>query len=77
MSEPEQLRVLRIKEFSAAYGICVTRVYEEINAGRLKAMKIGHSTVIKVSDAEAWLAALPAYRPRKSARAAAPLTVAL
>ncbi len=36
-----------------------TRVYDEINNGRLKTRKLGRRTMIRRADAEAWLDSLP------------------
>jgi excisionase family DNA binding protein len=52
-------RAFSIPEFCLLYGVCRTTVYEEIRAGRLRAVKVGRRTLILVDDAEAWLAALP------------------
>jgi excisionase family DNA binding protein len=56
-------RALSIAEFSRHYGIGRTRVYEEIRAGRLHAIKIGRRTLIVVNDAEAWLLSRPSLLP--------------
>lgn len=51
---------LRIKEVCARYGISRTTLYEEIAAGRIKAVKCGKSTLIPRASADAWLESLPA-----------------
>ncbi|WP_423066169.1 DNA-binding protein [Devosia sp. CN2-171] len=48
-------------------GISRSQAYREINAGKLKAKKLGTRTVILASDAQAFLDNLPAYEPRKAA----------
>jgi excisionase family DNA binding protein len=48
----------RISEFSQATGICRSRLYEEIAAGRLRTVKFGRSTLIFADDANAFLANL-------------------
>lgn len=48
----------RINEFSQATGICRSRLYEEIAAGRLRTVKFGRSTLIFADDANAFLANL-------------------
>lgn len=58
--------VLTIAEFGKIYGIGKTRTYEEINSGRLRAIKIGRRTFVTVEDAEAWLKACPAFVSKKS-----------
>jgi excisionase family DNA binding protein len=51
---------LRVKEMCARYGISRTTLYEEIAAGRLRAVKCGKATLIPCTSAEAWLNGLPA-----------------
>lgn len=48
----------RISEFSQATGICRSRLYEEIAAGRLRTVKFGRSTLIFADDANAFLSSL-------------------
>ena len=48
----------RIAEFSEATGICRTRLYEEISAGRLRTVKLGRCTLVMAEDAQAFLANL-------------------
>ena len=57
-------RAFSISEFCHLYVIGRTHAYEEIAAGRLRAVKVGRRTLIKSDDAEAWLAALPELKPR-------------
>jgi excisionase family DNA binding protein len=45
----------RVEEFGAAAGVGRSTVYEEISAGRLKAVKCGSRTLIPADAAEAWL----------------------
>jgi excisionase family DNA binding protein len=52
-------RAFSISEFCARYSIGRTRAYEEIAAGRLRAVKAGQRTLIPEDSAEAWLEALP------------------
>jgi excisionase family DNA binding protein len=52
-------RAFPIAEFCRAYGIGRTTAYQEIAAGRLRAVKVGQRTLIASDAAEAWLAALP------------------
>jgi hypothetical protein len=54
-----------IPEFAQWARIGRTRVFEEIKAGRLAAVKCGARSLIRMSDAKAWLDNLP-----KAARAA-------
>ena len=52
-------RAFPIREFCFRYGIGRTHAYQEIAAGRLRAVKVGRRTLIAHDAAEAWLAALP------------------
>jgi excisionase family DNA binding protein len=51
-------RAFTIDEFCKTYRLGRTKTYAEINAGRLKAAKVGSKTIIRADDAEAWLANL-------------------
>ncbi|ULJ70642.1 helix-turn-helix domain-containing protein [Rhizobium gallicum] len=51
---------ISVKQFCDWAGIGLTKAYEEINAGRLTMRKLGRKSMIRMTDAEAWLAALPA-----------------
>lgn len=44
-----------IREFCAAAGIGRTTVYNEINAGRLKIVKVGKRTLIPAAAASRWI----------------------
>ena len=50
---------LSVRRFCKDYGISRTKTYAEIKGGRLKMKKLGTRSLIRVADAEAWLAALP------------------
>jgi excisionase family DNA binding protein len=52
-------RAFSITEFCRRYGIGRTNAYQEIAAGRLRAVKAGRRTLITQEAAEAWLAGLP------------------
>lgn len=60
MSLPQ---LLTIPEFCAWARIGRTKAYEQIGSGALPALKIGRRTVIKVADADAWLAKQPLLEP--------------
>jgi excisionase family DNA binding protein len=51
-------RAFSIREFCQFYELGRTKAYQEINAGRLKAVKVGSKTIIRADDAEEWLANL-------------------
>jgi excisionase family DNA binding protein len=53
-------RAMSVRDFGRNYGIGRTKIYEEINAGRLRALKVGNRTLISADAAEDWLNALPA-----------------
>jgi len=48
-----------IGEAPQRLGISRTKAYEEIAAGRLRAVKCGSRTLIPYASGEAWLASLP------------------
>lgn len=48
-------KVYRIAEFCVAYGISKSKAYLEIADGRLKAFKLGRSTMIDALEARAWI----------------------
>lgn len=56
-----------IAEFTEAFGIGKTKLFEEINTGRIKARKNGKRTIITAADAQAWLDALPIREPKEAA----------
>jgi excisionase family DNA binding protein len=41
-----------------AQAIARTKLYEELKAGRLRAVKVGKRTLIPITEAERWLATL-------------------
>jgi excisionase family DNA binding protein len=51
-------RAFSIREFCQLYELGRTKAYQEINAGRLKSVKVGSKTIIRADDAEEWLASL-------------------
>jgi helix-turn-helix protein len=53
---------LTLKDFCDAYRLCREKAYQEIRAGRLRAVKVGRKTLILHADAEVWAAALPELR---------------
>ncbi|UGY11800.1 helix-turn-helix domain-containing protein (plasmid) [Bradyrhizobium septentrionale] len=61
-------RALTIAEFCARYSIGRTHAYAEIGARYLPAIKVGRRTLIRVEDAEAWLASRPSLQNRQQGR---------
>ncbi len=57
---------LSITGFSAWASISRAQIYREIRAGRLVMRKIGKKSIIRTSDAVAWLDALPTAFYRES-----------
>jgi excisionase family DNA binding protein len=53
---------LTLKDFCDAYRLCREKAYQEIRAGRLRAVKLGRKTLILRPDADAWAASLPELR---------------
>jgi excisionase family DNA binding protein len=53
---------LSVNEACASLSISRSKLYEEVAAGRLKALKAGSRTLIPVASRDAWLNSLPAAR---------------
>jgi excisionase family DNA binding protein len=56
-----------LPSFCSVYSIGRGKAYQEINEGRLRATKVGRRTLIRASDAEAWLSSLPPLSPNTQA----------
>jgi DNA-binding transcriptional regulator YhcF (GntR family) len=56
-------RLMTVRELAQANGIGLTLAYEELNAGRLEAIKVGTKTMITPEAEAAWKARLPRYKP--------------
>lgn len=54
--------VYSVEDFIQRFSISRTRLYEEVNAGRLKIRKNGHRTIILKEDADAWKFGLPSVQ---------------
>jgi excisionase family DNA binding protein len=48
-----------VEGFCERFGIGKSTFYEELNAGRIEARKVGSKTLIPAAAAEAWLSNLP------------------
>jgi hypothetical protein len=55
----DEFGALTVREFCERYPLGHTKAYEEINAGRLRAVKCGSRTLILARDARAWERSLP------------------
>lgn len=58
--------LLTIKEFSSLTNTGVTKIYSEIQAGRLKAVKYGRHTRIPREAMHEWINSLPAFANTKT-----------
>ena len=65
-ADMENRKTLTIADFCKRYRIGRTKVYEEINFGRLRAIKVGRRTLIVIDDAEAWLQSQSALIPQRA-----------
>ena len=59
LDRAEELGAMTVKEFGGRYRLGHTKIYEEISAGRLRAVKCGSRTLILARDARAWERSLP------------------
>ena len=59
--------LLTIDEFKAIYGVRRTKVYEMLDKGELRAVKIGRLTRIRAEDAQMWAEGLETYKPKDPA----------
>ena len=52
--------LLTVAQFKERYQISHTSFYRQVQANKLRIIKIGASTRVRLADAEAWLASLTA-----------------
>lgn len=52
-------RAMSVRDFCAEYGVSRSKAYELFRDGAIRPVKVGIKTLIRVDDAEAWLASLP------------------
>ena len=50
---------LRVRQACVALSISRSKLYEEVAAGRLRALKAGSCTLIPMASIDAWLNSLP------------------
>lgn len=65
MTIPKEKALYSIPEIIEMAGIGRTRLYQELNSGKLKAVKIGKRTCVTKPDLETWLSKLEEYLPEK------------
>jgi excisionase family DNA binding protein len=53
-----------VNSFCEKFDIGRTKFYEELNAGRIRARKVGTKTLIPADAAVAWLSSLPPALPQ-------------
>jgi hypothetical protein len=58
-TEGAPMLAFSIDSFADAHEIGRSKVFDEINSGRLKARKVDHRTIITAEDAADWRAKLP------------------
>ena len=68
-TEGAELGAMTVKEFCARYRIGTTKFYEEIKAGRLRAVKCGTRTLVLNRDGRAWEHTLSAVNTPQSSPA--------
>lgn len=56
-----QTELLTLSEFCKAVNLGRTSVYKLINAGKVKALKLGKKTLVPRSSLDEFIASLPAY----------------
>lgn len=65
MTNPKERALYSVPEIIDMVGIGRTRLYQELNSGRLKAVKIGKRTCVTKDSLETWLSTLEGYLPEK------------
>lgn len=62
---PADSIALLVDEAAIVARVSRSAIYEALRSGELPAVRSGRRTLIKRSDLEAWVSALPAWGPRK------------
>lgn len=62
--QTEATLAVSIREAATRLGLSRTRLYQELAAGRIKAVKSGRRTLVLVESLKAYLARLSAYQTR-------------
>jgi len=58
-SNPSAIKALTIRRFTEIYGISRAKTYRLIEAGELRAVKVGTRTLIPTESSENWFDSLP------------------
>jgi len=58
-NNPSAIKALTIRRFTEIYGISRAKTYRLIEAGELRAVKVGTRTLIPVDSAKSWFESLP------------------
>ncbi len=58
-STAPQRRAMSVRDFCTEYGVSRSKAYELFREGAVRPVKLGVKTLIRVDEAEAWLASLP------------------
>jgi excisionase family DNA binding protein len=61
------IKAYTIHEFSLAYKLGRTKIWQLIKSGQLKAVSVGSKKLIRADDAEAWFASLEATSNKHAA----------
>jgi excisionase family DNA binding protein len=67
-SDSLPLRATSLKGISKMYGLGKSTLRKAINDGRLRAIRIGRRTVIRIADAEAFIASGQEIEPKRPRR---------
>lgn len=65
MTIPKTRTLYSVLEILEITGIGRTKLYQELNSGRLLAVKIGKRTCVTEASLEMWLSNLDGYLPEK------------
>jgi excisionase family DNA binding protein len=57
-------RLITVSEFKARYSISHSKFYREVRSGCIPIRKMGRSTRVAESDAQAWFESLPVSNAR-------------
>ena len=58
-NEQQSRAAFSVTDFCVWAGISPSQFYKQVKIGNLKIHKIGRKTIVKATDAQAWLNALP------------------